>query len=138
MYSGHADWYAIAEVVKAVDIPVTANGDIFSLRDLERCLKITGAFCGMIGRGAMGNPFVFTGEEPSLPRRMEVAARHFNLLIDDKGERTACLEMRKHLAWYLRGLPYANHYKREVALITSREDFNKTIRRVEREGGGDG
>jgi tRNA-dihydrouridine synthase B len=138
MYSGHADWYAIAEVVKAVSIPVTANGDIFSLRDLERCLKITGAAGGMIGRAAMGNPFVFTGETPALARRLEVAARHFDLLIDDKGERTAALEMRKHLAWYLRGLPCANRYKRDAALISTKEDFHVLFRKILREGEGDG
>jgi tRNA-dihydrouridine synthase B len=130
MYSGNADWYAIAEVVKAVTVPVTANGDIFSLRDLERCLKITGAAAGMIGRAAMGSPFVFTGEEPTLSRRMEVAAHHFNLLSEDKGERVACLEMRKHLAWYLRSLAHANHYKREAALIETKEGFDKLIRKI--------
>jgi tRNA-dihydrouridine synthase B len=136
MYSGQADWYAIAEVVKAVSIPVTANGDIFSLRDLERCLGITGADMGMIGRAAMGNPFVFTGEEPSLERRLEKAGRHFELLAGDKGERIACLEMRKHLAWYLRGLPFASYYKRDVSAITTAEDFARCIKglRGERDG----
>jgi tRNA-dihydrouridine synthase B len=136
MYSGHADWYAIAKVVKAVSIPITANGDIFSLRDLERCLKVTGAAMGMIGRAAMGNPFVFTGEEPSLERRLEKAGRHFELLVGDKGEKIACLEMRKHLAWYLRGLPYASYYKREVSAITAAADFAHCIKglRGEKDG----
>ena len=138
MYSGQADWYAIADVVKAVNIPTIANGDIFSLRDLERCLKITGAAGGMIGRAAMGNPFVFTGEDPTLARRLEVAARHYELLIEDKGERVASLEMRKHLSWYLRGLHNANFYKREVALINSKDDFYDILRRIEKEGGDDG
>ncbi|MDR0325158.1 MAG: tRNA dihydrouridine synthase DusB [Oscillospiraceae bacterium] len=136
MYSGRADWYAVAEVVKAVSVPVTANGDIFSLRDLERCLTITGAAMGMVGRAAMGNPFVFIGEEPGLSRRLEKAGRHFELLTEDKGEKVACLEMRKHLAWYLRGLPYASRYKREVASITSAEDFARcmTYLRGEKDG----
>jgi tRNA-dihydrouridine synthase B len=138
MYSGQADWYAIAEVVKAVKIPTIANGDIFSLRDLERCLKITGAAGGMIGRAAMGNPFVFTGEKPTLARRLEVAARHYGLLVEDKGERVASLEMRKHLSWYLRGLHNANFYKREVALISAKDDFTDILRRIEKEGGDDG
>jgi tRNA-dihydrouridine synthase B len=136
MYSGSADWYEIAKVVKAVSIPVVANGDIFSLRDLERCLAITGAAMGMIGRAAMGNPFVFTGEEPSVRRRLEKAERHFALLTEDKGEKAACLEMRKHLAWYLRGLPYASHYKREVVSIAEAEDFFRCIKRVKGEQGG--
>jgi tRNA-dihydrouridine synthase B len=92
----------------------------------------------MIGRAAMGNPFVFTGEEPSLQRRLNVAVRHFDLLVEDKGERVACLEMRKHLAWYLRGLINANYYKRETSFINTGEDFARAIRRIEREGGGDG
>ncbi|MCL2004025.1 MAG: tRNA-dihydrouridine synthase [Oscillospiraceae bacterium] len=136
MYSGHADWYAVAETVKAVSIPVTANGDIFSLRDLERCLNITGAAMGMIGRAAMGNPFVFTGEEPTPARRLETAERHFSLLIEDKGEKIACLEIRKHLAWYLRGLPYATYYKREVSAIAAADDFARCVRglRGEKDG----
>ncbi|MDR0294045.1 MAG: tRNA-dihydrouridine synthase [Oscillospiraceae bacterium] len=135
-YSGHADWYAVADVVRAVFVPVVANGDIFSLRDLERCLKITGAAMGMIGRAAMGNPFVFTGEEPDLPRRLERAERHFTLMAGDKGERVACLEMRRHLAWYLRGLPYASRIKREVASISEARDFDRCIQdlRGERDG----
>ncbi|MCL2752456.1 MAG: tRNA-dihydrouridine synthase, partial [Firmicutes bacterium] len=136
MYSGHADWYAIAEVVRAVAIPVTANGDIFSLRDLERCLKVTGADMGMIGRAAMGNPFVFTGEEPALERRLEKAERHFKLLVEDKSEKIACLEMRKHFAWYLRGLPFANYYRREVSSIATAEDFIRCVNRVKGERDG--
>jgi tRNA-dihydrouridine synthase B len=137
MYSGSADWYAIAGVVKALSVPVTANGDIFSLRDLERCLKITGAAMGMIGRAAMGNPFVFTGEAPALPRRLEKAERHFELLTEDKGLKIACLEMRKHLAWYLKGLPFANYYKREVASIAEEADFIRCVKRLrgEKDGG---
>jgi tRNA-dihydrouridine synthase B len=133
MYAGRADWYAIADVVKAVAVPITANGDIFSLTDLERCLNITGAAAGMIGRGAMGNPFIFSGEEPTPARRLDVASRHFEMLIADKGERTACLEMRKHLAWYLRGLPHANRYKRDVSLIACGEDFYRTLLRIGKE-----
>jgi tRNA-dihydrouridine synthase B len=136
MYSGNADWYAIAEVVKAVSIPVLANGDIFSLKDMERCLKITGAAGGMIGRAAMGNPFVFTGEDPSVARRLDVAERHFALLSEDKGERAACLEMRKHFAWYLRGLAYASLYKKDLSVIATAEDFFRCVKRVRREHDG--
>ncbi len=130
-YSGRADWQAVGNVVRAVSVPVIANGDIFSLRDLERCLSVTGAAMGMIGRAAMGNPFVFTGEES--PHRMETAERHFALLAEDKGEKTACLEMRRHLAWYIRGLPYAVYYRREVSNISTAEDFHKLLRRITRE-----
>jgi tRNA-dihydrouridine synthase B len=100
---------------------------------LERCLKITGAAAGMIGRAAMGNPFVFTGEEPPAARRLEKASRHFELLVEDKGEKVACLEMRKHLAWYLRGLPFANTYKRDVSSIATAEDFERCVKIVKRE-----
>ncbi|MCL1806119.1 MAG: tRNA dihydrouridine synthase DusB [Oscillospiraceae bacterium] len=136
MYSGHADWYAIAEVVKAVSVPITANGDIFSLRDLERCLNITGAAAGMIGRAAMGNPFVFTGEEPAVARRLEKAGRHFGLLTEDKGERVACLEMRKHLGWYIRGFHCASYYKREISSIATAADFDRCIKRLREERDG--
>jgi tRNA-dihydrouridine synthase B len=130
MYSGRADWYEIAQVVRSVSVPVVANGDIFNLRDLQRCLGITGAAMGMIGRAAMGNPFVFTGEEPDVSSRIEKARRHFSLLCEDKGEKTACLEMRRHLAWYIRGLPYAAHYRREVSSITVAEDFERCLKSV--------
>lgn len=137
MYSGCADWYAIAEVVRSVSVPVAANGDIFSLSDMERCKKITGAAMGMIGRAAMGNPFVFSGEIPDIRRRCERAERHYTLLCEDKGERTACLEMRRHLAWYIRGLPFAAHYRRETASISTAEDFKRCLRALkgERDGG---
>ncbi len=137
-YSGRADWQAVGAVVRAVSVPVTANGDIFSMRDLERCLSVVGAAMGMIGRAAMGNPFVFAGEEPDIPRRMEAAKRHFALLVLDKGEKTACLEMRRHLAWHIRGLPYAAHYRREVSSLSTAEDFEKLLRRIARETGGSG
>jgi tRNA-dihydrouridine synthase B len=84
----------------------------------------------------MGNPFVFTGEEPVPARRVEKAERHFELLTEDKGEKPACLEMRKHLAWYLRGLPYASYYKREVSSISTAEDFARCIKHVRGETDG--
>ncbi|MDR1692935.1 MAG: tRNA dihydrouridine synthase DusB [Oscillospiraceae bacterium] len=131
-YSGRADWSGIAKVVKAVSVPVIANGDIFSLSDLVRCLKVTGAAMGMIGRASMGNPCVFVPEGQTF--RTDIARRHFELLVSDKGEKVACLEMRRHLAWYTRGLPFAAFFRREMNTLATPEDFARLLRRMDREG----
>ncbi|MBP2018343.1 tRNA-dihydrouridine synthase B [Symbiobacterium terraclitae] len=114
-YSGRADWDVIAAVARAVSVPVLGNGDITSPRDAEERLRTTGVAGLAIGRGALGNPWVFsrtlhyleTGEmlpEPDARQRVEMALRHLDLMIAYKGEFLAVREMRKHAAWYLKGL----------------------------------
>ncbi len=122
MYSGRADWDIIAEVKRAVKIPVIANGDVFEPEDAGRILRHTGADLVMIGRGAMGNPWIFEragaaveGKEipplPPLSVRCETAMRQFRLAAEKKGERITCLEARRHYAWYLRGVPHAAYFR---------------------------
>lgn len=117
-YSGKADWDIIRQVKKAVSIPVIGNGDIFTPQDAERLLHTTGCDGIMIGRGAQGNPWIFqrvlhylhTGEllpEPTAEERVEKALRHAEMLIGYKGEYIGIREMRKHMAWYMKGLPGA-------------------------------
>ena len=124
-YSGRADWEIIREVKEAVSIPVIANGDVFEPEDVPRILKITGADLVMIGRGAMGNPWLFSRglaalegrEVPPMPKakeRADLAEKQFRLALEAKGEKIACLEARKHLCWYLRGVPYAAYAKGEI------------------------
>lgn len=136
LYSGRADWDAIAAVRRMVSIPVIANGDVFSGEDAVRCLRRTGADAVMIGRKAFGNPWIFQqarcalrGEPvpplPPLHDRIQTARRQFALAVQDKGEHIACLEARKHLAWYLRGVPYSGYYKEQITSISSAAEFDR-------------
>ena len=117
-YSGKADWDIIRAVKAAVQIPVIGNGDIFTPQDAKNLLEHTGCDAIMVGRGAQGNPWIFkrilhylkTGEllpEPTAQERVEKALRHAQMLIAYKGEYVGIREMRKHMAWYMKGLPGA-------------------------------
>ena len=133
LYSGVADWDMIAKVKKQCKIPVIANGDIVDPESALRCKKWTGADGLMIGRATFGNPWFFSQvsaalagepipERPNLSSRVDVAVRQFELANEDKGEHIACLEARKHFAWYLRGVAYANYYKEKISAIKSMDD----------------
>lgn len=133
LYSGVADWDMIAKVKKQCHIPVIANGDIVDAESALRCKKWTGADGLMIGRATFGNPWVFSQvsaalaghdipERPVLAKRVDVAVRQFELANEDKGEHIACLEARKHFAWYLRGVAYANYYKEKISGIQCMDD----------------
>jgi tRNA-dihydrouridine synthase B len=124
-YSGEADWLAIKEIAAHVDIPVIGNGDIDSPETALRRMKETGVAGVMIGRAAMGNPWITartahylkTGEllpEPTLEERMRVAIRHVEKLIAAKGERIGVAESRKHLSWYTTGLPGSAELRQRV------------------------
>jgi len=114
-YSGRADWDVIAAVARAVSVPVLGNGDIADPREAAERLRTAGVAGLAVGRGALGNPWIFsrtlhyleTGEllpEPGPRERVEAALRHLDLMIAYKGEFLAVREMRKHAAWYLKGL----------------------------------
>ena len=133
-YSGNADYVAIGEVKRAVHIPVIVSGDIRRPSDLARALDITGADAVMIGRGAQGNPWIFpqlihwlhTGAElppPTLAERARVILRHLDLLVGYKGAYIGIREMRKHAAWYTRGLKGSAELRERFNRAASREEF---------------
>ena len=134
LYSGVADWDMITKVKAQLSVPVIANGDVVDGEIAKKCLARTGADGVMIGRATFGNPWVFADvaatlagqagyERPPLAKRVDVAVRQFELALEDKGEHIACLEARKHFAWYLRGVAYANYYKERISAIQKMEDI---------------
>jgi len=144
LYSGVADWDMIAKVKKNLSIPVLANGDIIGGESAVKCLKRTGADGVMIGRAAFGDPWVFAevaaamaGEpddsRPALKERIAVAVRQFQLSEQDHGEHIACLEARKHFAWYLRGVAHSSYYKNQISSMNTMEDIYRIAKDVVRD-----
>ena len=144
MYSGRADWDIIREVKKVVNIPVTANGDIFTGHDAEHILRYTGCDMAMIGRGCLGNPWLFAqgnaaiaGEqEPELPplaERIDIAYRQIVTLAERSGERIACLEARHHMPWYLHGVSHSGIYKQQLVHVETLEELGKICRDIKRD-----
>ena len=138
-YSGRADWNIIKDVRDAVSIPVIGNGDIRSPEDAKRMLAETGCDMVMIGRGALGNPwlirdvvtFLSTGTQtppPTYEERMTLALRHLEMLIQLVGEQRAVLKMRKHAAWYVRGIPGAATARNYINSAKTGDEMASAIR----------
>ena len=129
MYSGRAHWEAIAELSARLSIPVIGNGDVESTQDAQEMLRQTGCYAVMVGRGAMGNPWIFRdwqrarqGLPPAAPsprERIETAHAHARALVAHKGEYIGLREMRKHAAWYLKGLRGSAQVRVRVNLAQS-------------------
>lgn len=144
LYSGVADWDMIRRVREQLSIPVIANGDIVDGASALKCLKWTGADGLMIGRSVFGDPWIFqevaaalAGEEyagrPPLKDRIDVAVEQFKLSEQDHGEHIACLEARKHFAWYLRGVSHSSYYKNQITSMNNMEDIYRIAKDVVRD-----
>ena len=144
LYSGVADWDYITKVKNQLSIPVIANGDIVDGEAAVKCLKRTGADGVMIGRASFGDPWVFeqtkaalegqpVPERPCLKDRIAVAVRQFELSQQDHGEHIACLEARKHFAWYLRGVRNASYYKNVISSMKTMEDIYRIAKDIVRD-----
>ncbi|RMI29633.1 tRNA dihydrouridine synthase DusB [Nocardia stercoris] len=130
LYSGAADWSAIARLKEAVTtIPVLGNGDIFTADDALRMMAETGCDGVVVGRGCLGRPWLFAelsaalrGEPipngPTLGRVGEILIRHASLLVEHDGEDKAMRDIRKHMAWYLMGFPVGSELRRRFATVT--------------------
>lgn len=138
MYTGKANWDIIRQVKEAVTIPVIGNGDVKTPQDAKRMLETTGCDAVMIGRAALGNPWMLYrtvhylthGEllpEPTPQEKIEIALLHMDRLIALKGEDVAIREMRKHASWYVKGMRGASRIKDEVNRQTTREGMARVL-----------
>ncbi|MDO5717485.1 MAG: tRNA dihydrouridine synthase DusB [Tissierellia bacterium] len=138
-YSGKADWNAIKEVKENISIPVIGNGDIFSGIDALDMIEMTGCDGIMVARGALGNPFIFEEIDaalenreyypPSFEDRYEIIKKHYKKILEYKPEKVAIREMRKHIAWYLKGLPGSNKIKNDINTSDTIEDVFDILNR---------
>lgn len=140
-YSGKADWNIIAQVKRAVAIPVLGNGDVTDAASAQKMLRETGCDGVMIARGAQGNPWIFrevtaalAGEEipkrPSPEEIYDMIVEHAMLAKEYKGEYIAVREMRKHMAWYTAGLPHSSRLRRQINEMETMQQLAEGMKKL--------
>lgn len=140
-YSGHADWAWICRVKQEVRIPVIGNGDVVNAADARRMIEQTGCDGVMIGRGALGNPWLIPRTqhylrygtlppEPPNEERFSVAMQHFDRVLHYKGERIGLNEMRKHAVWYIKGVRNAAQLRDEIMQTRSSDEMRAIFSRI--------
>ena len=137
-YSGNADWEAIRKVKEAVKIPVFGNGDVNNGDDARRLMETSGCDGVMIGRGGLGNPWIYKSieaalnrdglpPEPALEEKKKTALKHLELEIETEGERIAVLKFRRIACWYFRELSGASEFRARINTLTTAEDMQTAI-----------
>ncbi|MGI6037556.1 MAG: tRNA dihydrouridine synthase DusB [Limnochordia bacterium] len=127
-YGGRADWQIIREVKEALTIPVIGNGDVGSWEEGLAMQEATGCDGVMIGRGALGNPWIFQGKTPSAEERLAMLRRHLKMLVAAKGEERGVKEARKHVGWYVKGLTRGTILRQRVNQIGTFAELDGAIR----------
>lgn len=142
-YSGKVDLDIIRQVKEAVTVPVIGNGDVFTPEAAHNMLEVTGCDAVMLARGVLGNPWLIgrtvhylaTGAllpEPSFQERLSLAVRHLELAVAEKGDRLGVVEMRKHLAWYLKGMPGAAKVRAQIMTLTEPQVVKEVLMAIMR------
>jgi tRNA-dihydrouridine synthase B len=145
MFAGSADWSVIGRVKRAVKVPVIGNGDVKSGADARRMIEETGCDLVMVGRAALGNPFIFSEINEALNakckmqnakfgvswrERLEVIVQHIEMAVADKGQPRGIREMRKHLGWYTKGIPGAAALRQELMVAESMEEVMRLLEKL--------
>ena len=137
-YSGKVDLDIIKKVKEAVSIPVIGNGDVVDIESAKKMFEYTGCDAIMIGRGVLGNPWLIRElvsyfengtilDKPTYEEKIEMCLKHLNYLLKIKNEKISVLEMRSHIAWYLKGMPNNILIKEEVFKATSVDEIKKIL-----------